>query len=558
MDKKPKLTMLQTILLIGCVPLFTAIILLTAFSINQSRENLEESTYARLEACATAVDHYFSWDVREGILEKDDVSYAFIDALKDNNIEQTFFSKDVRFITSIQSENGERMEDTKADPQIWETVSKGNNYKADSVTIGSDEYYVYYSPVYSDNGEVIGMAFAGEKASIIKETNKNLALTMYMIDGILFLIYGTILIIVAKKIRKPLAIAAENINIIASGDLSTDIDLHTIIKENDIVQKSSKILQTKLREIVGKLDESVEVLEKDSTSLNKLCITSSSGAEQINATMEELASTASVLASDVQDVNTKALEMGDDIGKISCEVENLKEQSDDMAKASKEAVGSMGTVLDSSSRSAEAVEEVANQIKCTNEAVSQIHKAVELILEIADQTKLLSLNASIEAAHAGDAGKGFAVVAEEIKTLSEQSSESAETIKCIANDIFDKSDTSVKLSKEIQKIIVEEKENISNVQQNFEVLSNAIYTNRTIADSIYESVERLNLVKDGIIGNINDLSAISEENAASNQEVTASISNIAEAIKNIADGSSDIEQVADDLAKLMEYFEKDR
>lgn len=553
-DKKAKLNMMQTILMIGYIPLFTAILILTFYSTHQNKVNLVESTYSRLKACATAVDEYFAWDIREGILEKDDVSYEFIDALKDSDIEQTFFDQDVRYITSIKDSSGNRMEGTKADASIWAEVQKGYDYKDDSVNIAGDEYYVYYAPVYSDNGDVIGMAFAGEKASIIKDTNTAMLVKMYLIDLFLFLVYGAILIILARFIRKPLSEVADYVESIAHGDLSKDIEIHAIIKENRQLVDSAKTLKDKLSSIVQGLDKNIVILEKSSDSLNDLAASSSNGADQINTTMEELASTASVLAEEVQDVNTKALAMGEDIEGISSEVEALKSQSENMEHASVDAMNSMGAVLTSSSKSSEAVNTISEQVSATNDSVSQIHKAVELILDIADQTKLLSLNASIEAAHAGEHGKGFAVVAEEIKNLSEQSSKSAETIKVIANDILGKSETSVKLSEEIQSLISKEQEDISKVQQSFEILSGAISDSLSVADNIFGRVEHLNTVKDGIIGNITDLSSISEENAASNQEVTASVNNIADSIKDIADGTDDVKNVSKELATMMEYF----
>lgn len=133
------------------------------------KDELVDSTYLRLKACATSVEQYFTWDIREDILEKDDISYQFIDSLQDEHIEQTLFMEDERFITSIVDKDGNRAEGTKADPQIWETVRAGNDYEADGVEIQGEEYYVYYMPVCYDDGEILGMAFAGERESIVQD-----------------------------------------------------------------------------------------------------------------------------------------------------------------------------------------------------------------------------------------------------------------------------------------------------------------------------------------------------------------------------------------------------
>lgn len=77
------------------------------------KDELVDSTYLRLKACATSVEQYFTWDIREDILEKDDISYQFIDSLQDEHIEQTLFMEDERFITSIVDKDGNRAEEPR-------------------------------------------------------------------------------------------------------------------------------------------------------------------------------------------------------------------------------------------------------------------------------------------------------------------------------------------------------------------------------------------------------------------------------------------------------------
>lgn len=552
--KKGKLNFLKTILLIGFVPLITANIILTIFASNTMKNNLEESTYLRLKACAKAVEQYFTWDIREGILCKDDISYEFIDSLKDDDIELTFFEGDTRYLTSITDSNGNRIEDTKASSEIWETVKQGNDYQADKVEIGGTEYYVYYMPVKSEDGEVIGMAFAGEKETIVKKAENTLLRSMYLIDTVLLILFGIILFKVALMIKKPIENITGSIDTLANGDLTEEIEANSILTETITLIGAAKTLQDKVGNIVTKVNESASTMGNTVEEVDTLANSSSTGAEQISQTMDELAKTSTSLAENVQEVNSKVIDMGNEIAEIKDKVDNLNENAEQMRGANENATISMETVLDSSNKSVEAVDNISEQIQSTNDAIAEITNAVSLILDITSQTKLLSLNASIEAARAGEQGRGFAVVASEIKKLSEQSADGAEKIRSIADNILKKSGETVDLAKDIKDIIEQEQKNITETQKNFDILSESIEKSIEVAGVINSKTVALDRLKEGIVSNVNDLSAISEENAASNEEVTTSVVSIAESMKDITNGTSNIKAMSEELAELMKYF----
>ena len=549
-----RLNFLWVIILIGSVPLLTAILILTTFAANKMEQELEDSTYSRLRACAISVEKYFEWDIRENILEKDDISYEFIDSLQKDEIELTFFEGDTRYITSIKDKSGKRVEGTKAAENVWNTVKEGKDYQADHVDISGTKYYVYYTPVSTDDGKVIGMAFAGEKEEVVNSAKSGLILSFVVIAWVLAVVYLVVLIILARVIRKPLAKTASDIENIANGNISDEISGSSIIAETDKLIGASKILKEKLNDIVSGVNDHVDNLQKDTSALNERADFCNDGTKQISQAMEELSTTAVTLAENVQDVNTKSMDMGNAITDIDQDVQMLSENSKHMEQANSDATRSIETVLDSSHQSADIVTKITNQIEETNQAISSINEAVDLIMDITGQTSLLSLNASIEAARAGQAGRGFAVVADEIKKLSEQSAQGADAIKQVADNIFEKSNESVALVNEVKKLIGKEQEDITVTKNSFEILSKTISDNLVAVSRISEKAEQLDAIKQAIIGNINDLSAISEENAASNEEVSANITNIAESIDQMNTATSHVSDVSEELAKLMEYF----
>ena len=553
---KKKMGYLQVILMIGCIPMIAAIVALTVYASAKMKNELIDSTYLRLKACSTSVEQYFTWDIREDILEKDDISYQFIDSLQEEHIEQTLFMGDERFITSIVDEDGKRIEGTKADPKVWEIVKAGNDYVADGVKINGERYYVYYMPVRSDDGEILGMAFSGERESAVRNAISGMLRSLVLLAGCMIVLFTAILVYLSFKIRKPLLATAEYIDCVANGDLSGNLEVKSVIREVTILIRASAALKDKLNSIVTEVDGHAMQLDNNMESLNVLASASSKGANQIRQAIDELSKTAVSLAENVQSVNAGMMEMGDNVTAIHSETVTLNENSDKMDHANRNASESMNLVLTSSHTSSAIIEEMIVQVKATNEAIASISKAVELISDITSQTNLLSLNASIEAARAGQAGRGFAVVATEIKQLADQSSQGAATIKNIADDILEKSNKSVELTERMRALAEKEQADIGSAKTGFDTLSQIIEANVATAGTIAEKTKNLEELKQTIINNITELSAISEENAASNEEVTANVSSIAESIDRISEDTGMIKKVSADLEEQMKYFKK--
>ena len=553
-EMKGKLGYLQVILMIGCIPLTVAIMAITIYSAGKMKSELIDSTYLRLKACTTSVEQYFTWDIRENILERDEISYQFIDSLKADDIEQTLFIDDERFITSIIDENGKRNEGTKAEPEIWEQVKAGNDYKASGVEIQGEKYYVYYSPVYSDDGEILGMAFSGERQSTVDNSVEGTLMNLFIISGVLLVLCVGIMIVLAFRIRRPLMITSSYIERVADGDLSGRPECSSVISEVKTLINASTSLADKLGGIVTEVDEHAGILDDSMASLNALAEANSTSTNQIRHVMDDLSSTAVTLADNVQSVNAKVNEMGDNMSAINSEAVTLNDNSDKMNRAGQNVSESMTLVLTSSHTASDIIAQLIEQVNETNKAIASINEAVELISDITSQTNLLSLNASIEAARAGQAGRGFAVVASEIKQLADQSSQGADSIKNIADNILEKSNRSVILTGRMKELAEQEQTDIGNAKESFDILNRIIEENAAIAQTVMDKTKNLEALKLDIINSVSELSAISEENAASNEEVTARVTEIAESVNRISEDTQTVRKVSSDMKELMDYF----
>lgn len=548
-----KINFLALLMGFGMIPMIIAIIVTSAISITTLESEVEGETFKKLKVAAEDLASYYEWDIIN--LGEPTYEHDYVDSLKGDDIELTVFKGDTRLMTSIMKEGTtERNEGTTADPAIYADVSKGNDYKAEGVVIGGAKYYVYYAPLYAADGSVWGMAFSGAPEKDVQAALGAVATTIIVTAIILVLICLAIIILAALYIRKPMSQLAGAIELLADGDITTDIDVKSFVKEISEMISSAALMQENLRKAISGVKDTAGNLNGAVQEVDGLSESSAAGADQISTAVGELATTAQSMAESVQDVNSKIIEMGNEIADITENVRNLSSATVNIRNANNEARKYMETVLKSSDESVTAVKDMSEQIDSTNNAIAKINDAVEIILGISDQTKLLSLNATIEAARAGEAGRGFAVVAESISQLAEQSSDGAQQIKDIADEMVQMSEATVKKADQIASIIANEKKYISETQSRFDTLSSEVEGSIEEIAIIGEKTEALGVVKDGITENISDLSAISEENAASNEEVTASVENIAAAIADTKDKSGEMRNMSDVLKDLVAYF----
>lgn len=550
---KKKSSLFGVLITLSIVPLILSVVIISIISLTITKNNLEEKSRDTLFIVANNLASYCRENEINAINAAD--YYDYLDNLKEQNIEMAIIIDGAPCATSIKNENDYRIREIEFEKDMIADIAEiEEGYFDSNVVIDNKIYSAYYVPIKANN-EIIGMAFAGELQSNITGATKSIVISFCVISSLLIVIFAMITLLFSRGLIKSFQAVGVHVNALSKGDLTKQNEHKSFVREMDTLLGETRLMQNNLSETIGKVKNVAQNLAAIVAQVTEMSDSSSGRALHITSSMEELSLATVGMAENVQDMNAQMLEIGNCVNDISDRIIQLNRNSETILQTNFEAKTSMDTIMENSKQSVDAVKEIELQIKETNDSIKEVDQAVELILSISQQTNLLSLNASIEAARAGAFGKGFAVVAEEIRHLSEQSAEGAEIIKNLAGTITEKSEKSVRLAQKVHSLIFLEQENISDTQKKYETLSNNINQSVNDIEMIAEMTEHLNQYKEKVIDNVQNLSAISEENTASNQEVSANVSEIVAEVQTVNISCERMNGLACELQESVSYFQ---
>lgn len=395
--------------------------------------------------------------------------------------------------------------------------------------------------------------FTTDEREILTNTKRNLNI-MVISAGVLILFFSALAFIVSKLIVKPLKKMVNVIEAFSKGNTDVNTDVRTVVTESRNIRDSATNFKGALREALGAVKNASLVLKDSIDDVRAKTVDNTDKVNQINTAISEISQTSQNVAQNAQDITEQTITLSDKIDILFKNVAELDKSAGLIKTNNENAAAQMSIVMAAAQSSVDAVDGIAEKIQETNLAVDEISKCVSVIEEISSQTNLLSLNASIEAARAGEAGKGFAVVAEEIRHLSDSTAESAQEIKQIIEKVVKLSEVTVDYANKVVRTTEEEQQNISDTQQQFAILSDAVTNSLDNIYDIKNVTDILENIKSHLVTATSNLGAIAEELGASAQEASANCHTVAQTCNDTELSTRMMQKADKDMMDDIEFF----
>ena len=375
------------------------------------------------------------------------------------------------------------------------------------------------------------------------------------IIAIVVLIAIIISFIMGRRLMRPLVKVSTIIEDVANGNIEADF---SVVKESNdeiglIIEKMKELTQS-LGSIVGKIRNSSDTMSSNSYELNDTSSQTLAANNEISKAVEDVAEGSTGMAASISKINKNLLEMSNETKDINASVDEIKNQTVAVQDSSKIMNDKIKSMQDSSHKMDEGISAISKRIETVNTTVDKVSNIVSVIEEISSETNLLSLNASIEAARAGDAGKGFAVVAQEIRVLSDNTNTELENIKQIISSLVEECRYCVQASGTIVEDNAKQKEEIKAVLDEFGSLDEQIQKTAEKADEIEELVTAMIELNDDITKSSNSLTDVSAANAAATEEMNANIEELNAMMHGVSEMAGHMNEESDGLKEALSFF----
>lgn len=449
---------------------------------------------------------------------------------------------------------GKPVENT-AVKQTVEKISKGERIDNEVIKYdfnGTEKY----AGIYVNPTQDFIVVVTADSDEIFEKINSTAMKGVYGLIAVLILVVitgnGVVYFII-----KPVNQIAELTNKVSDMDFTEDALHEKLASRKDEIGNMGRALKRlidALTQVVNDIRDKSNNLMSAADVLNTDANETATTMEQVESAVNDIAQGATSQADETQQATENVVLMGNMIEDTNNEVNKLLEFSENMKENTTLAQGILGELKAVNSQAEEYIDIIAEQTNTTNESALKISEATKLITSIAEETNLLSLNASIEAARAGEQGRGFGVVAAEIQKLAEQSNESAQRIEDIIRELLADSEKAVETMYSVKDIIRAQSDHVEQTETAFSELTEGISKSIDGINNIAGKTAMLDDARTNVVDIVQNLTAIAEENAAGTEQTSASATEVTAIVEDISDKSNSLREVAKELDDGMNIF----
>ena len=549
------------VLVMGIVAILISNTVVKNKLLDDAKQKLKATSNAVLAAYDQNAGDYFvnaTGDVWKGAYNVS-LSTPFIDDIAaKTGIEVTFFYNDTRLVTSLKDADGKRILGSKAGDFLVENVLQdGNEVFTNRVLVDGIFYFGYYVPVHQNNSdEIIGMVFAGMPVKEIY-ASLNLITMIFTVAIVVILVIAVIgCLLVSRGIAKSIQSSMDVVKQISEGNLNVEIEQSMLDRKDEAgaLSCNTQTLIDSLSAMIGKISNNTMTLNASSEEMNAAAGQAGNAVGNINDDLHNMLTGAVEQTGNAQNIKNSIHNMNIHLEKTLGEVDHLSDETKAMLDARNDVDKSLNQLDASNQDVMTEVENIQKQTQQNNESVEKIIAAVSYISDIADQTNLLSLNASIEAARAGETGKGFAVVAEEIGKLANQSNEASTEISELVNLLSYNSSQTMDIMDNVQDAMNDQTKKLVETANIFKQLQEHVSHVADGVDVIRDATVQLGKETDEIGKDIKNLSDIAQRNEDTVKGTISFSDEVLGTVNSVTEMSTEVSSSANDMAGVVSHF----